>query len=213
MRRLCWVAVVGAALLNGGCITTGPLEWVRNGFKVGPNYCKPPAPVAEEWIQAKDARVQDRRLHDWWAVFQDARLNALVDTAVRQNLTLRVAGTRVLEARAQQAIAVGNVFPQTQQLNGEYSRVGLSRNMANNPASLEPVLAQAPGANLIPPSAIPTNWYSVWNVGFNLSWELDFWGRFRRAVETANANLDASVENFDDALVTLLADLATNYVQ
>jgi NodT family efflux transporter outer membrane factor (OMF) lipoprotein len=213
MRRLCWLAVVGAALLNGGCITTSPLDWVRNGFKVGPNYCKPPAPVAEEWIQANDTRVQDRRLHDWWAVFQDARLNALIDTAVRQNLTLRVAGTRVLEARAQQTIAVGNIFPQTQQLNGEYSRTGLSGNMANNPVALSPLLATSPAASQIPGAEIPTNWYSTWSTGFNLSWELDFWGRFRRAVETANANLDASVENFDDALVTLLADLATNYVQ
>jgi NodT family efflux transporter outer membrane factor (OMF) lipoprotein len=214
LRRLCWVAVVGTALLNGGCITTGPLDWIRNGFKVGPNYCKPPAPVAEEWIQAKDPNVQDRRLHDWWAVFQDARLNAMIDMAVRQNLTLRVAGTRVLEARAQQAIAVGNVFPQTQQMTGEYGRTGLSGNMANNPAALDPLLGQVPGAfSLIPPSEIPTNWYSTWSAGFNLSWELDFWGRFRRAVETANANLDASVENFDDALVTLLADVATNYVQ
>src|SRR5262249_19194091 len=48
---------------------------------------------------------------------------------------------------------------------------------------------------------------------FNLSWELDFWGKFRRQVESANASLDASVENYDAALVTLLADLATNYVQ
>ncbi len=55
--------------------------------------------------------------------------------------------------------------------------------------------------------------YSDWSTGFNLSWELDFWGRFRRAIESANANLDASVENYDAALVTLLADVATNYVQ
>src|SRR5262249_35587091 len=58
-----------------------------------------------------------------------------------------------------------------------------------------------------------TNYFSDWQVGFNLSWELDFWGRFRRAIESANAGLDASVENFDDALVTLLADVATNYVE
>src|SRR5262249_50665415 len=57
------------------------------------------------------------------------------------------------------------------------------------------------------------NFYSDWTAGFNLSWELDFWGRFRRAIESANASLDASVENYDDALVTLLADVATNYVQ
>ena len=50
------------------------------------------------------------------------------------------------------------------------------------------------------------------NSGFNLAWELDFWGRFRRAVESAEATLEASVEGYDDAMVTLLADVATNYV-
>src|SRR3954467_5961297 len=105
-----WVALTGltvAVLLNSGCITTGPVDWVRNGFKVGPNYCRPPAPVAEEWIQATDPDVQHRHLDDWWEVFQDATLNSLVGTAYEQNLNLRILGTRVLEARAQQAIAVG----------------------------------------------------------------------------------------------------------
>jgi NodT family efflux transporter outer membrane factor (OMF) lipoprotein len=85
--------------------------------------------------------------------------------------------------------------------------------MANNPAALEPLLANLPSDVFIPRRQIPTNWYSNWSAGFNLSWELDFWGRFRRSIESADANLDASVENFDDALVTLLADVATNYVQ
>lgn len=213
LRRLWAAGLAGAALLNGGCVTTGPLQWVENGFKVGPNYCRPPAPVAPAWIEADDARVQARRLEDWWNVFQDPALNSLVATAYRQNLNLRVVGTRVLQARAQQAIAAGNIFPQTQEMTGSYSRVGLSRNMANNPASLDPLLSRLPGGTAIPPSEIPTNWYSNWSAGFNLSWELDFWGRFRRAIESANAGLDASVENYDDALVTLLADVATNYVQ
>ena len=55
--------------------------------------------------------------------------------------------------------------------------------------------------------------YNQWNFGFNLNWELDFWGRFRRAIESDTANLDASVEGYDDVLVTLLGDVATNYVQ
>ena len=55
--------------------------------------------------------------------------------------------------------------------------------------------------------------YNQWNFGFNLNWELDFWGRFRRAIESDAANLDASVEGYDDVLVTLLGDVATNYVQ
>ena len=132
----------------------------------------------------------------------------MINTAYEQNLSLRIAGTRVLQARAQQAIAAGNIFPQTQQANGQYSRVALSHNTFNNPSAIASVVPVA-----IPPGALLGNFFSDWTAGFNLSWELDFWGRFRRAIESANGSLDASVENFDNALVTLLADVATNYVQ
>jgi hypothetical protein len=76
-----WFSLAGlvcAALLNGGCGTTGPLEWIRNGFKVGPNYCRPPAPVAQEWIEAKDPRAlgPPPRDGDWWEVFQDPTLTS-----------------------------------------------------------------------------------------------------------------------------------------
>jgi len=189
------------------------MEYIRNGFKVGPNYSKPQAPVAGDWIQANDPNVQNRHLQDWWGVFNDPVLNSLIDTAFDQNLTLRAVGTRVLQARAQQAIAVGSFFPQTQEATGQYGRTGLSRNMANNPTAANPLLATLPGSSSIPTSEIPTNWYSNWGAGFNMSWELDFWGRFRRAIESADASLDSSVENYDGALVTLLADVAANYVQ
>jgi NodT family efflux transporter outer membrane factor (OMF) lipoprotein len=207
-QRVALAGLVGAALLSGGCLTTGPLDWVRNGFKVGPNYCRPPAPVASEWIQAKDPKVRDRHLQDWWAVFRDPTLDALIETAYAQNLSLRVAAARVLQARAQQAIAAGNLLPQTQQAVGQYSRVNLSHNTFNNPSAIQAATGLVP-----PPGSLFGNFYSDWLAGFNLSWELDFWGRLRRAIESANANLDASVENYDDALVTLLGDVATNYVQ
>jgi NodT family efflux transporter outer membrane factor (OMF) lipoprotein len=208
VARLARAGLVGTALLTAGCITTSPLQWVRNGFKVGPNYCRPPAPVASDWIEGQDSSVQKHHLDDWWSVFQDPTLNSLIETAYRQNLNLRTLGARVLEARAQQAIAVGNFFPQTQQMNGQYSRVNVSRNSENNPSAISSAIP--PGA---PPPSLVSNFYSDWNVGFNLTWEADFWGRFRRAIESSNATLDASVENYDDALVTLLADVATYYVE
>jgi NodT family efflux transporter outer membrane factor (OMF) lipoprotein len=179
-----WLVLAGAILSNSGCITTDAMGWIRNGFKVGPNYCKPPAPVAEDWIQVRDADVQKRHLQDWWMVFQDATLNSLVSAAYQQNPNLRVMGTRVLQARAQQGIAAGNLFPQSQQAQGLF---------ANGTVNGSPV--------------------HIDFTGFNLSWELDLWGRIRRGIESANASLDASVENYDDALVTLLADVANNYVQ
>lgn len=183
-RWLALLTLVGAVLSSSGCVTTGLGEWVRNGFKVGPNYCKPPAPVAAEWIQARNSDVQKRHLQDWWTVFQDEKLNFLIRVAYEQNLTLRVMGTRVLQARAQRGIAAGNLFAQSQGLQGFYG---------NGTFNAHP------------------SWLNF--TDFNLSWEIDFWGRIRRNIETATANLDASVENYDDALVTLLADVATNYAQ
>lgn len=208
LRHFVLTGIFGAVLLSSGCVATTPMDWVRNGFKVGPNYEQPPAPVADEWIEAKNASVQNRHLQDWWRVFQDDKLNSLIDTAYDQNLTLRAVGDRVLEAWAQQAIAVGNIFPQLQQATGQYSRVNLSHTTFNNPSVISGL---APGS--IPPNIPIGNNFSEWTGGFNMSWELDFWGRFRRNIESANATLDSSIENFDNALVTLLADVATNYVQ
>ena len=130
------------------------------------------------------------------------RSTSLIVTAYEQNPTLRIAGTRVLQARAGQAIAVGNIFPQTQQATASYGRVNLNSNMP----LIGPLLSALPPAER-------TLAFSNWFDGFNLSWELDLWGRIRRNIESNNASLDASVEDYDAALVTLLADVATNYVQ
>ena len=189
--RIFWTILV---LCLSGCTTIG--EYIDNGFKVGPNYKRPPAPVAEHWIDAGDVRVRSQEPDDshWWTVFNDPVLNDLIQTAYRQNLTLREAGFRVLQARAQLGIAVGQLFPQSQVMDGDYTRRGVSRNVANRVAT-------------------PQRWFSQWDYGFRLAWEIDFWGRFRRAIEAADDTLDASVENYDDVLVTLLGDVATTYVQ
>ncbi len=210
LRLLATATFVLAVFLMNGCVATGPMTWIENGFKVGPNYGRPPSPVAPEWIEASDVRVKDRQLPDgdWWNVFGDSTLNTLVHTAYQQNPNLKAVGMRVLQARAQQAIAAGSLFPQTQEATGSYSRVALSRNAFNNPSA---VASASPFP--VPPGLPLGNFYPDLTAGFNLSWELDFWGRYRRAIESANGSLDASAENYDDALVTLLADVATNYVQ
>ncbi len=136
--------------------------------------------------------TSEEDLSHWWTVFNDPSLNDLICTAYHQNLTLREAGFRILQARAQLGIAVGEIFPQTQNFTADYMRIARSQ-------------AASGGTGFGP------QFFNNWNFGFNLAWELDFWGQFRRAVE-ANADLlDASVENYDGAIVTLLGDVATNY--
>ena len=215
IRRLLISGLAGAALVNGGCLSTSPLDYFRNGFKVGPEYAKPPAPYARVDSVQERGRPESSSAGLVGGLRGLRALNSLIDTAYGQNLNLRSIGTRVLQARAQQAIAVGNFFPQTQQASASYSRVALSRNVANNVTALILLFnpSSAPALAMIPADQTPTNFFAQWSTGLNMSWELDFWGRFRRQIESANASLDASVENYDDALVTLFADVATNYVQ
>ena len=190
-RRLWGLLLASLLLPFAGC--TSLREYVDNGFKVGPNYARPAAPVADQWIDATDPAVDSGQIHDaaWWQVFNDPVLDSLVATAHRQNLTLRVAGLRILEARAQRAIAAGNLFPQGQEAFGEFSRTQLSEN----------------SLSALSPSLI----FDEWTTGASFAWELDFWGRFRRAIEAADANLDASVENYDHVMVLLVSDVAQTY--
>jgi len=177
--------------LTGGC---GLQEWARNGAKVGPNYTVPPTAVSEHWIDYKDPRVhaEEQGLGRWWGLFNDPVLDGLIDEAYRQNLSLRAAGERIAEARARRGIVVGNLFPQAQNVAGSYTKNKASNKVANQPVD---------------------QWFQNWEAGFNASWELDLWGQFRRAVEAADAGLEASVADYDDVLVVLLADVAANYVQ
>ncbi|MCI0639223.1 MAG: efflux transporter outer membrane subunit [Gemmataceae bacterium] len=186
------VLALGLVASLSGCTSLD--EYVSNGFKVGPNYQKPPAPVASAWIDSKSkgVNVASPDLDRWWSVFNDSKLNSLIDQAYSQNLDLRTAGTRILAARATRNIAAGNLFPQLQEAFADISRNGLSGSTAN---------------------PIPDRFFDNSAVGFNLAWEIDFWGRFRRGVESADAELDASIENYDDALVLLLSDVASTYIE
>jgi NodT family efflux transporter outer membrane factor (OMF) lipoprotein len=130
-------------------------------------------------------------LSKWWTVFNDPVLNDLICNAYHQNLTLKEAGYRVLQARAQLGISIGELFPQAQSMTGDFFREASSG-------------ATGGGAQ---------RFSSRWDYGFTLAWELDFWGKFRRTVESNRASLQASVADYDDVLVTLLSDVATAYVQ
>ena len=168
------------------------------GCKVGPNYLRPAVPVKEDWLDAGHPKLigEPQSPEQWWTVFEDQKLDQLVQDAYRENLTLRVAGMRVLESRAQLGIARGLLFPQTQTLNGTFQHTQISQNRPN-------FFGTFPGFNLTPDD---------WTNTFAASWELDFWGRYRRAIEAASASLDSVVENYDDVLVILVSDTANAYI-
>jgi NodT family efflux transporter outer membrane factor (OMF) lipoprotein len=193
---IAWMSLAALALVVSGCASVE--EWAHNGFKVGPNFHEPPVQVAAEWLDADDERIASNSADDgkWWDVFHDPDLQFLIDTAHRQNLDLKTAATRVLQTQGQRNIAAGNLFPQSHTAVGDYAHVQLGHSSLGGPLG----------------GALP-NTLNVWATGFNASWEIDFWGRMRRAIESSDAELKASVEGYRAALVTLTADVATNYVQ
>jgi NodT family efflux transporter outer membrane factor (OMF) lipoprotein len=164
------------------------------GCMIGPSFSPPEAPVAGAWLEGArtDVDSEKQESKDWWRVFGDPSLDRLIDEAYRQNLTLHKAGVRVLQARAQLGLAIGELYPQQQQVSAQlsYNRIPVS----------------------IPYNVISnTYWQAL--IGAQAAWEIDLWGKIRRGVESADDAFLASVASYDDVLVTLLGDVATTYVQ
>ncbi|MCL4204438.1 MAG: efflux transporter outer membrane subunit [Pirellulaceae bacterium] len=202
------VALAAIVLVFSGC--TGVREYLHNGFKVGPNLLVPDGPVADQWIDATDERVRQEPadLSLWWTVFQDPLLDELIAGAQVHNLTLREAGFRVLQARAQLGVARGNLFPQSQTFSGQYQR----RGTPGGPDT--PIVIEGEGIPTTPLTLrSENNFFANWGYGFNLAWEVDFWGRYRRAIISAEHSLEASSAGYEEVMVTLLADIASTYVQ
>ena len=150
--------------------------------------------MASQWIDYADPRVksEEQQLSDWWTVFNDPTLNSLIQTAYQQNLTLRAAAHESWRPGRCLASPSAIYFRRSNSRSANTRELKLSENIANPP---------------------PAVWFSEWTFGLSGSWELDFWGRYRRAIEAADAELDASVEDYDDVLVVLLSDVAASYVR
>jgi NodT family efflux transporter outer membrane factor (OMF) lipoprotein len=180
--NLAAAGVLAAVLLLGGCVM------------VGPDFVKPEAPVETEWMEARDPEIKTESsdYKEWWTVFNDPVLNSLVESAYQQNLPLQISGIRILQTRAQLGVLIGNVYPQVQQGRGGANYNRLSENAPNSLGSDD------------------TFWQ--YDAGFDVAWELDIWGKFRRAIESGVANLEASIANYDDVLISLTAEVARTYI-
>jgi NodT family efflux transporter outer membrane factor (OMF) lipoprotein len=238
-----------------GCTTSWP-DYFRNGFKVGPNYTEPPAPLTDKWVDEGNARVKvgDPNLATWWDEFDDPILRGLIERSCERNLSLRAAGYQILQAEAAKSIAIGELFPQSQSFGAQITRVQSSANQgaqANFGATAGAGLAPATSLVAVAGSATPVAGVTTTGTGsttttpvsptvsagiggnvgapgvsaglgrfftnnatsLNASWEIDFWGLFRRNLESSNAVLDQSVQNYDEMVVLLYANVATQYVQ
>ncbi len=165
------------------------------GCAVGPNYVAPEPEMPDVWHQqlARGLAEGEAGLQTWWRALADPMLESLVARAGRGNLDLREAVARIDEARAVRGIAKGDWFPDVD-ATGDYQRERLSEGTFRD----------------VPAGRSRTD--DFFSGGFDASWEIDFFGRIRRSVESADAGLQASIEDYRDVLVILYAEVARTYV-
>jgi NodT family efflux transporter outer membrane factor (OMF) lipoprotein len=220
--RLLPIAALGAGLALTGC-TVGPdfkapSVWSPTSWFTSHNE-KPPAkdeshPVPEPLDAA------------WWSEFHDPELSSLEQRVAASNLDLRTAGFRLAESRSQRSIATADQFPsingnasytrEKASNRGVFSALGGSDTSANGAgqgtvangagSSLGAGGVQTSTVNGIPP-------FDLFQYGFDASWEVDLWGRVRRSVESANASVQASAEDRRNVLLSVLAEVARDYIQ
>jgi len=176
------------------------LAVIVSGCAVGPDYKKPVVSAPTQWNETAAGVAAGRNASEaaWWKAFHDPELDSLVDRATAANLDLKVATARVREARAQYGVAKADFWP-TVDGTGSFARQQESKH--------QPLIGQFPL-----PAGIPfTN--NVYQAGFDASWELDVFGGTRRATEAARAEVESSEFSRRDVLVSLLGEVARNYVE
>jgi outer membrane protein TolC len=163
-------------------------------MRVGPDFQPPHESLSEHWSSESIARVTQQAaqpdVRQWWQIFSDGNLERLIAQADANNGDVKIAGLRVIEARAQLGIALAGRYPQVQQANADVFYGARKRSDGFNTRS---------------------GGYWQYGAGLSIGWELDFWGRFSRAIESADAGFFAAQANRDAALVLLHAQVADTY--
>tara|TARA_R110002072_G_scaffold4508_10_gene31463 strand:- start:1121 stop:2689 length:1569 start_codon:yes stop_codon:yes gene_type:complete len=150
---------------------------------VGPDYqpgAQPQLPSA--WSDEETAQAT-REVGAWWKLFNDPDLNELIARGARQNLSIAAAGLRIVQARAALGISDALLFPQQQQVDGNFT--GLYRN---------------------------EDWFKSAGASLDVGWEMDIWGKYARGIESSEASLYASIASYHDVLVSISAEIARNYI-
>ncbi len=184
VKRSAVAFVLMAALALSGCVT------------LGPDFEEPDVTWLNDWQsdlygQIGQPEEQTRTdLRFWMQLFNEPVLNSLVETARRENRSLRIAGLRILESRALLGIAGSNRYPQSNQVSGSVAKVDQDESGGSAPQDQS---------------------FTSYQTSYDIGWELDFWGRFRRGIESANASYLASITSQQDAQVLLSAQVADLY--
>lgn len=193
----------GIALILGGCL-------------VGPNYQPPENDVVDTWSSAETSDIvsSDAPLVQWWELFEDPLLNKYICMAAENNYDVLTATSNILQARALRQIAASSFFPQ----------IGADVNATKTYFSKNgPIFAIGPSTGSVPGTVSTTTGLpfaaqipqiqNLFNAIFDVSWEIDLFGKTRRTVEAADAVIGSTIEQRNDTLLSVMAEIALNYME
>ena len=190
------------------------------GCTMGPDFKSPDWASPQSWFSgpkepvkpAESVTVAEPITADWWTVFGDPELTKLEKRVAAENLDVKTAGIRLAESRAQLGVAKASQMPM---VNGNASYI--RQQPSNNGIFLNiPSAAGANGAINNTTGGIQSAGiapFDIWQGGIDASWEVDFWGRVRRSIESASASADAANEAQRTVLLSSLAEVARDYIQ
>lgn len=169
---------------------------------VGPKYHQPDVAMPTAFEEPAEEIESDEDLSHWWEQFNDSLLNELIGEALDANYDLQIALEKIEQTRAQYRIERSHLWPEID-LNATASRTRISQNLL--PVQ-PPETAAASGNGFLP------RFLNIFQVGFDAIWELDFWGKFRRAKRAAHYVFEATKEDYQSVKISLLSEVAVNYV-
>jgi outer membrane protein, multidrug efflux system len=178
---------------------------LQAGCLVGPNYKPQDENAPAEWAGTKNVSSPDTMLLQWWTEFNDANLTSLIERAMKSNLDLKLAEERIRESRAATGVANAGFWPTATVTGSDTRNHSVSKGKKIVPTS-DPCVTTTK-------NILISNTSNTFQVGLDAAWELDIFGGTRRNIEAAEADLKASIEDRRDVLVTLVSEVANNYVQ
>ena len=194
----------------GSCILVVVL-W--GGCMVGPNFKAPENVINEEW-QTEEVVSNDQPIIAWWKLFKDPLLDKIIESAALNNKDLARAEAAILQARALRDVSASKLFPQ---VTSDVSAIKTYFSK-NGPVYSTTPGGGAGGGTTNPGTGLPFSVQipqvqNLYTALFDATWELDFFGKTRRAVESAQARVDSAIEQRNDTLITVLAEAARNYME
>ncbi len=178
--------IVAFALLGMLCLT---------GCTVGPDFLRPCSPQLERWYRSGEIVDAEERqdLALWWTQFEDPALNYLVYRSLENNLSLREAALRIVEVRARRGVVKSQLFPQ----------ISATPSFSTKKTS--------PNANQFIGRPDLLDGFDIYSAGLDAAWQIDMFGKIRRAIEATDAEISMEIQGYRDVLITLLADVASTY--